>query len=189
MKKLFAILLFIIIISCNHRTISENYSFHDIEQGIESGIYITSDSIKISFKNISSSKKYLLTSYLNNRFTYNEHLCKKINDTIYISYTPIIEHLGTIKSDVLIVDDIALFKPMQAIYEFQSINPNEEYKLNLQKSKFCNNNCDGFVFYFRFAFYEKIDLFKVKGIEYDKKLRPLLIKDAKKYTIVNLYGN
>ena len=182
--------LSLILSSCRTKNTAFSYSDSKVQKDKGIAIKMVSDDEYVIAKlmNISSKDKYLLTSYLNNRFTYNDNLYTTKGDTIIASFKPILNHLGTVKSDVLIVDDNSVLTEKQAIYEFLKIPPNEEVSIKFDKSEVneVSNYEKGKIFIFEFAIYENVDLLKLRGVEYDKRYKKAFIEQAKDYKLAEI---
>lgn len=194
MKNIFyALFMFILFSSCAVK--KTNLSSNDITVKQDKSITINTVSennyIIIKLVNESSKSKYLLTSYLNNRFTYNDNLYATKEDTLIASFKPILKYLGTVKTDVLIVDDNSILTEKQAIYKFLELLPNKEVSIKFDKKQLSEVPYykEGKAINFQFAIYENIDLLKVQGVDYDKKYQKAFIEQAKNYKIVETLHN
>jgi len=114
-----------------------------------------------------------------------------LHDTIIASFKPILKYLGTVKTDVLIIDDNSILSEKQAIYEFLEIPPKKEISIKFDKKQL--NEVPyyekGKTLNLKFAIYENIDLLKVQGVEYDKKYQKPFIDQAKNYKVVEINYN
>lgn len=189
MKNTFYILiLFILLSSCGLKKNETSSNDLIVQEDKDISVKTSYDNEHIILKlfNKTSKKKYILTSYLDNRFTYNDNLYTIKNDTIIANFKPIYKYLGTVKTDVLIVDDNSVLSKKQAIYEFLEIPPTTEisikfYIKHLSKTPYYENSN---ILNFTFAIYENIDLLKVVGVEYDKRYQKAFADQAKNYKIV-----
>lgn len=194
MKNTFYILFsFILFSSCGIKKTTLSSSNITVQEDKDITIKVLSDNKYIIVKliNKSSKNKYLLTSYLNNRFTYNGNLYTTKNDTILVSFKPILKYLGTVKTDVLIVDDNSVLTEKQVIYKFLELLPNKEISIKFDKKQLSEVPYyeEGKIINFQFAIYENIDLLKTQGVEYDKKYQKAFIEQAKKHKIVEILYN
>ncbi len=187
MKTVLTIIFIITLISCNSNknlTIKRQYPLIETSELIGS-IEETEEAFIFKIKNNSLNVKYLLSSYIDNRFSYNPNLFTKKEEGFIIYYLPILTGLGTVKSDVLIVDDASVLKQKQAIYTFMDIAPNKEVEFSLQKEKLNKLDYKGLDnIVILLAIYDDVSLLKVKGTDYEKSLQESFVKQAKNYKIL-----
>jgi hypothetical protein len=172
------------------------------------------DSIRIDFINKSKVQTYFLfSSYFNPLYLKSKYLFRydSKTETFTYSFLPLVNYLNTVRTDKRIITDEALFNGHQVVYEFEKIEPGEQFSLTLGKSIICRkegleevildfdpnqiiwskiqkkgmsdiNSTDQVTL--EFAFYSTIDTLLKKGEEYRNS--KLFKKKAKNYQIATL---
>ncbi len=180
--------MFSLICSCGTKKESVQNKKYVLNTEIKSSCLENDSLIIFQLKNISENSKYVLSSYLNNRFTYNKNFYRYSDDKLLASFLPIVEHIGTIKTDVLIIDDSSIYKDKQVVYSFFEIKPNEMIEIELDKNilqeKFMLKKEDKLQV--KLAFYDNVNLLETRGIEYDVEGRELFLVQAQDYKVLTL---
>ncbi|MBL0079672.1 MAG: hypothetical protein IPP53_11365 [Bacteroidetes bacterium] len=97
---------------------------------------ITIDSFGYNFiiENVTQDTLYIFSSYIDDKIIKTDDLKRisKRNDTLIISFLPLIPFVFTSKSDNLILNP-SVFDKHQIVYEFKMVLPNSKIKLVLPK--------------------------------------------------------
>ena len=133
------ILLFSIFIGCstNKEIAKDKVIDPQISTCITAKIDVRDEILLISFTNNCDSSKYLFNYYFKHRSPNNKYFHRKQDDKSIYSFVPLINNIGTILTDEVILKDEYIFRKYQAKWTFNEIKNKSTLELELYNSDLC----------------------------------------------------
>lgn len=206
MKILFSLLIVYCCFSCSSGKMISSSNVSKIKLVTT----ILKDSLQVLFRNTGEKDVYLFSSYFKDRFILNEKLLRLNKDNeVLMSYAPLLNYMGTVVSDRIILGHESILKLNQSKYSFIKIKPNHSIDIDLPIEIVCNNlkksvkiisdfdpkniiqdsinyrdisNITVNSILFQFAIFDNVDLLITEGSEYRNKKD--FISLAKSYSIL-----